>query len=465
MDSLISKTDTERIVDSSERVFSECFDMLSAFKSPNISISDALQRFQPALAEALYDLMTFYQKLKAERRYLISQKHNYSTTCFRSIMAENDSYTQTVQETIKIGKSLGDAFAWFFYQNNLPELLKHFEHPSTGLHVGGLGGKGELEFIKHNQVLSGLFVIYHGNTSMLRVGDFSLYAPKYGIVGLGELKTEPTENGIKVNAYISSRIDICTSDKGTKSQSIPIGKLTSMPTAFPTLKRQLAAQDDLLFHSQSTNNLQPAKYDYKLIEQLSIENPIVFNEDHSLMLTKLSCPEQSLFKIISTHQDIESMLPDNYATVTEKLVVPESAKNRFIVGLIDTEASYLRIPPFWWSIDNTLCKKIYFRQIYIATLFNPAHLIQHMEDNGFNITDDSINRREIDLIKTTEKRRFKLCDFNLFFDLVSYSLMVPKYILEIIDKVIADIEMDKYPPNTKIDMIVQQSIFPPSING
>ena len=93
---------------------------------------------------------------------------------------------------------------------NRPELDMHFEHPSTGLFVAGIGGKGEIEFIKNNQNLDGLFVVYHGITDMLRVGDFSLYANGMGIVGVGELKSQRKGDCISITANITSKVNIKT---------------------------------------------------------------------------------------------------------------------------------------------------------------------------------------------------------------------------------------------------------------
>ena len=60
-----------------------------------------------------------------------------------------------------------------------------------------------LEFIKNNQTIDGLFVVYHGITDMLRVGDFSLYANGIGIVGVGELKSQREGDHISVTANIT----------------------------------------------------------------------------------------------------------------------------------------------------------------------------------------------------------------------------------------------------------------------
>jgi hypothetical protein len=200
MHSLISEEAVKRNIDAAEETLNKCFGMLMDIKHASDTLGDAVINFQPLLAGCLYDMMGFYQKLQAEKDFIISQKSTWEQALFKDAITTNAKYLKVVKEVITIGKTLGDAFSWFFYSKNRLELDMHFEHPSTGLFVTGVGGKGEIEFIKNNQKLDGLFVVYHGITDMLRVGDFSLYANGIGIVGIGELKSQREGDHISVTA-------------------------------------------------------------------------------------------------------------------------------------------------------------------------------------------------------------------------------------------------------------------------
>ena len=205
---LTTKDDVKCIIDSAEKILYECFEMLLSLKHARDNLGDIILTFQPKLAECLYNLMQFYHKLKSENKDLISQKSSYDAVDFSKAMAENASFQRIIKTTIEIGKSLGDAYAWFFFRDNKLELNKHFSHKSTGLYTSGIGGLGELEFIKNTQNIDGLYVLYHGITSMLRIGDFSLYALDGGIVGVGELKTKHEEDTLKVFATITTKVSI-----------------------------------------------------------------------------------------------------------------------------------------------------------------------------------------------------------------------------------------------------------------
>ncbi|MCE5343449.1 MAG: hypothetical protein LLF96_07700 [Eubacteriales bacterium] len=61
---------------------------------------------------------------------------------------------KAVKATMEIGKSFGDAFAWFFYRGNFTELVKHFQHQPTGLYVVETGGIQSLRHISGTAVPS-----------------------------------------------------------------------------------------------------------------------------------------------------------------------------------------------------------------------------------------------------------------------------------------------------------------------
>ncbi len=111
---MISQVSVMEKIDLADTIFNRCFDCLLAMKHGDTNIGNTLLRFQPELAECLYDLMTFYQDLKSEENTMIISKSSYSFDDFRGTMAEIHKFLNVIKEVIEIGKSLGDAFAWFF---------------------------------------------------------------------------------------------------------------------------------------------------------------------------------------------------------------------------------------------------------------------------------------------------------------------------------------------------------------
>ena len=118
---LISKEVVKEKIDRAEKMLDECFGFLMDLKHVRDDLVPAITEFQPRLADCLHILMRFYQELQTEKKELISKKKEYDDAKFREIMKINAAYSKVVRTTIEIGKSLGDAFAWFFYQDNRSE--------------------------------------------------------------------------------------------------------------------------------------------------------------------------------------------------------------------------------------------------------------------------------------------------------------------------------------------------------
>lgn len=457
MYTLISLQTAKETINEAEKSLSKCFDMLIDIKNGTNLIKDALLNFQPLLADCLYELMAFYQKLHTEKDYIISQKNTWSSEYFKTTIATNAKLRDVVKETISIGKTLGDAFAWFFYTNNRPELDMHFEHPSTGLFVAGVGGRGEIEFIKHNQILDGLFVVYHGITDMLRIGDFSLYLNHGGIVGVGELKSQSEGNRINVSAHITSKIDVRKGEKTGNSGLSFDESVKQLQRVFPSLPKQLKIQDQLMQAKKddhTTNFL--ADYEYDVVNRLSPQFPLVLNADHSLLLCAAWSERHSLFEVL--FEDEQVAPPVELSTYALELMKPASQFNEAVISEIDTKMFFTRIPIFWWKIGDELCRDIYFRRVAISTVFNPAKLLSRFTDKGFRVLGTG-KLDEIKIEKNTDGKRLEFGNLQMYMDLIQHSMMRTDTVFAIAERLINCFEISELPSNSKVDIHIHQHNF------
>ena len=457
----ITREKASQIISDAEKELIECFEMLLDFRHGRNNLAKALTEFQPKLAECLYSLMKFYQELKQEKDLLIAQKANIDFDIFTQAMAFNATLSQVVSNTISIGKDMGDAYAWFFYRDNRSELDKHFSHEPTGLFVAGIGGRGELEFIKNNSNIDGLFVLYHGITNMLRIGDFSLYDIERGIVGIGELKTTQNGDHLRVTANITSRVNINPPD-GIKQQPSEDFEtsINILQKSFPKIRKQLQVQEDLLKQAQSDHNVSlMSSYEYELIDRLSQDTPVVINQDCSLMLVAAWSKYDALFDVLIS-EEVADGLPDNIADLSNQLLEPPSQYNEFILGKLNTQTSILSIPILWWDIEDDACRDIYFRKICIGTIFNPAKLLQFYIDDGFQI--EKFGRLEdIAISKTVDNKRVGIGHFSSICYLITNSLMKTPHVYAFSKKATNDILSGAYPPNSKIDMHIHLNNYGP----
>lgn len=352
---------------------------------------------------------------------------------------------------------MGDAYAWFFYHKNRSELDMHLAHQSTGLFTAGVGGRGELAFIKNNQTFDGLFVVYHGITDMLRVGDFSLYAGNHGIVGIGELKTEQQGEKLKITANITSKVDISAPEGATKESLSFSETLKNLKKKHPQLPRQLELQDKVVglnVSGPSSNHY--ADYEYNIINEISPEMPVVLNSDNSLLLCAAWSKYASLFDVLSTTESVEvpPVLSDKALTLME----PESPYNTAVLSELGTQVYQPRMPILWWKIDDDKCKDIYFKKLSISTVFNPAKLINRFLHEGFQVM--SFGRIEdIKLEQNMDGKRIELGELQMFCDLVHHSLMTTEAVFSMICGIINNFESGAFQSGTKAEMHIHLNTF------
>lgn len=449
MKDILNETDMVNIIGSAECSLNNCFEILLSIKNHQDNLDNSIMNFQPNLADCLYSLMDTYNVLKSQERYLIEQKNSLSIEIFTQLIRVNAKRIKMINECIKIGLSLGDAFAWLFFLNNREELDYHLFHPSTGLFPSNIGGKGEIEFLKRNPCIDGLYVIYHGITDMLRVGDFSLFQNGYGIVGNGEIKSEKVGSNLKVFASIYSKVDI-DPPKAMQSDLSFEDSIRQMTESFPRLLRQMKAQEQLMSikHSDYSSEF-VAEFDYEAVNKLSISSPFSFNSDSSLLLYSRWSKYQSLYEVLREEENIE--ISNEFSTYVQKLINPNSSFNAIYYGDLDLRILPSRIPAFWWNINDCICRDLYFKRISITTIFNPSVLLEMFINKGFNVVAFG-NVNDLKLEKVYKNKRIEFNNLQLYIDLISRNFMKTKSVFECAYEVISAIENGKIPENTKIDL-------------
>lgn len=458
MEQLISKEDVSGIIEKADKIFNECFTMLLHLKHGSDDLGDILMKFQPTLANGLDDLMKFYQKLISEKKELISSKHKFEKQIFAEKMNSNKIFLNAIREAIEIGKSLGDAFAWFFYQKDRDELDKQFQHNSTGLFVTGVGGKGEMEFITNISEISGCYVLYHSITNILRIGDFSLYAAKNGIVGTGELKTKKIEDTINVTASIVSKINLDISNKENKKIVFEKNFDNELKKDFPNIKKQLQIQEELLKIKPCDYSVsQGTTFEYNLIDDLSKDTSIVINNDNSLLLYAVWCKKTKLCDILMEQEEVEQ-LEETLEEKVKEIVLPNNPYNEIVLGEIVTQMSILRIPILWWDIKDDICRDIYFKKVCITSIFNPAKMLDLFVKEGFEIENFG-NLSEIKIGKKSGQMHIGFEHFDSICDLVNHSLMKTEDAFSFLQKAKETFQDKELLPNSKMEMHIHLDNF------
>jgi hypothetical protein len=234
---MITNREIRREIDDAELKLKECWDILCSLPTHP---TNQILRFQPLLAEVLHQLSSRYVAIAAERRELITRKSLLNPTWFAKQQARLAHHQLMLERIITIGKSLGDAFAWFFYQNDPALLRDHADGPQQKILATGIGGQGELAFIRGVRAIRGKMVLHHGITSILRIGDVSLIdLHQLRVAGIGEIKTAEDNGELLVHVEFLLRKDL---DIGESWEHTPNARDDTKFEFSPRIKQQLKRQ-------------------------------------------------------------------------------------------------------------------------------------------------------------------------------------------------------------------------------
>ena len=449
----MNKPELTELIEYSDSVFSKCFDTLMKLKSAELDNGQSLLDFQPDLASCMLKIMNAYKKICSDERALVCKKSSYKESVFSEIMSNYAKEKRMLKKLISIGKALGDGFAWFFYRNSKPQLRKHLEHESNGLFSGGIGGAGEVEFIKRNQNINGFFAVYHGITSMLRIGDFSLCGIDGIVVAVGELKTQKEENRLCISAYISSKIDITL--EGAAEQS---GEAVN-PDPMRLIK-ELNKQDDLLkakdaeiqaSRESKGNNLETI---IKAVE--SGDNVAVSDDKSTLVVTGRL--QGSLVSLLTQEENDTYELPEKIQSAAQEIIIEDSPYNEIRYTSISLEVWGFRRPIIWWEIGSEYIKDIIWGNLWVMTAFNMAHFYTKLEAEGFSLTRISKEGEQPEFIisKQIDDRKVNIESREMLIDLILQNLYKPSEVVDILCSMISDTKDLHKGNSVKIDLYINQ---------
>lgn len=385
-----------------EESFESCWRTLEALKRAgegSKELASELIMFQEKLALALYKLQKLRNRIAERMRYLVGRKDNYKKEWFSRRMKNLSAYSAGMSQTINIGKAIGDAFVFFFYRNNLDLLESQYLHERIEGFVAGTGGDGEMSFLQTHKHLEGKFTIYHGITNILRYGDFSFYDLKtHEITQIAEMKTKKLEG---------NELELSLTLVGTKTMKKPKDQTTSKVKPHPgmdqktadKLKRQVEAILKIVKPKKESDfsaTLEGSFYFRDIAElfnKTGMAKPHFVQASEGLLFAGVRFPKASLYTRMFNRKFTRLLesLPDNIIEPAKKLIKKDSPNNSLIMGQLlynpdfgDKNTSGT-IPLFWYPLNPSLLKDLYFTQFFVLSLFNPAHLIGELHTNGYHV--------------------------------------------------------------------------------
>lgn len=396
--------------------------MLKLKKGVNVEECEFIN-FQINLAECLYNTMFVYSEISQKEREYIGMKASLDKKNFIEKMKKCKEQKIKIKEAINIGKSIGDSFAYVFYRNSIEELEKHYVHPDNGLFVSGIGGRGEIEFIKANPTIDGYLVVYHSITNMLRIGDFSLCSLDGKVVGTGEIKSEyiNEKRTLASSVYLSSKVNL--EINGEKGEEI-YGNSTK-----EKIQKQLKNQDNLLksdFDNIINGKVKMNAQHFLIEMACNNEKGVAYNESSNTLI--IAVKEKEYY----ASESFDEILGQKLHNMTKRMI-KESQYNNIRMEQIRKEYKPYRKPIIWWEISDDIIMDILFDKIAIFSVVNFVTYYECLAEKGFKI---QFKEKEIDVGKKCGEYNIKLENFEMIEDLITHELYTQEDIVALISYIV-----------------------------
>jgi hypothetical protein len=366
--------------------------------------------------------------------------------------------------------TIGDAFAWLFYHNEREWLSRHEQHQRQKYLPPGLGGRGEIEFIRNAPVFAGYLVLYHGITTYLRLGDVSLIdLAKKRIIGIGELKTAGIQ-GDKL-AMQMTVVGHCDLRPPTLLASAPREVTRHLSAAMEDrLRRQVVAMRDAFRQKdESTPGVQHSIHSTsnhtalrEIKAGLEAGRTAHAKADDGLLLTSFRDQRARLSARLLGglppwfNRSLESLVPQ-----VMSICDSSSGDNSINISTIHYSSNgyshfHGTIPMYWWPLNKTFLRDLAFRRVIVVGIYNPVFLIGKLRGRGFRVRHQSKkNTFEIQK-KADDGRTVRLEGFPHLMNLIHRHLLSEDLVLSLLDKVMTEADDPKYKgKNVKFNMDIQ----------
>lgn len=464
---MITEEKIEQAVSRAEKSFYDCWDKLFAIKD-----AESLFSFQPALLTALYQIEAIYQEVCKEERELKRQRTKTNHKQVSERLQTLGLYKSVLNQVVDVGKVLGDAFAWIFYEKEKQLLKNHYDHEFIPHLTTRTGGRGEYEFAKKAPQFGKYLVLMHSVTTFLRHGDISLIDPiNLKVAAIGELKShKKSETEISVSIYLAGtklpkemlpkvREPQAEQERKTPEQKLP-------PEILDRLKRQIKGIQDAF--KPQTSAHPPEKIEMHLAEvklKELFDNSTIgkwgnIKVDRGLLLVGIKseispfCSQlkkEALTDENSFKQNLEALknpvngicdkkLPNNFVT-TAWILYPVNERYFLPFGMK---------PFLWWPLDRAVIKAIVFQQFRVMTLYNPAFLIDELNRNGFDVQFDQNKRLKI--TKKIGEKSFEFSGMDHFIAAVRTQFYADTGIVNFVRKAVEKIEAENFQQPTQVSV-------------
>jgi hypothetical protein len=421
------------------------------------------------LIEALWILDSQYRAISNEKTRLIQNKSRYSSSWFARRMGALDGYLKILRSEIGSAKTVGDGYAWIFYQDDDTLIDEHLKRQRQINLPPGVGGIGERAFVEKLQGLNRQFVLYHGITSYLRMGDVTFFDPATRRVrSIGELKSKQVGKdqyqitlGFVHSKDLEAPIDLASLQlqEGREGTDLPRSIATRLNKQLEEISGAIAnvkeAASDKIHATQGT-------FYFKELDEVITESctsgAAYRKAGKGLILGAIRANgDQASKRVFQKFNDLNNKLAWT-TEAAQSIFDPSLNDNCICFGTV----GYARdgfpivlpgtIPLMWWPVLRKNLYDLIFGKVIVVSLYNPAHFWQMLRSKGYNVTTDGRSHL-VSVVKTEGERRIDFRNIDYFRHLTTNFLMSDETVIDTLGQTLD--EAQKYKANQRVKLTLK----------
>ncbi len=422
---MISKKEVVRCLDIADEKLESIWRTLKVEKSDG----RILITCQNAIIEVLWVLDAQYQSIKKEQRRLIENKRRYSERWFAKEMKRLSDLGKIIAGEIGKARALGDGYAWIFYKEDRHLIDEHLKCQRQLNLPPSIGRLGERAFVEVAQGFGGCFVLYHGISSFLRLGDVSFYDPQTGhISSIGEVKSER----VKGDEYRLTVGVVYGRSFAPPIQMTEAGLEDRRPEALlsAAMQRRFDRQIGEIGKALNISRVADSRF-MRIAGQCHFESLAKVIEDSratgaayekagdGLLLAAFRIKGESASTRAFSSQSNLIKLIDPIREKAKSILLENSEENSLFLGNIGFEDDGFpgvlpgTVPLFWWPIPVDQLHDLLFGSVLVISIYNPVHFWQKLRSDGYtlNIGDKSRAMSATKKVKGSRVLRFENVDY------------------------------------------------------
>ncbi len=476
----ISARQVREALDVAEQQLAWCTRIVGALAGQKVgqTTGEDIVDFQQRLYRIIAELEDLYRRIKREERRLVEAKGRYDPTWFGKRMGQLSAYSKKLNTGLSLARAVGDGFVWFFYERD-PQLIdEHLKMQPQHLLPSDLGAAGERILLENLKGVDGKFVLYHGITSLLRIGDFSFIdMTSLRVACLAELKTSRIDAQV-----INLSLSIIAGDKdqipnfGIREPSETHALQPPAPSAQmqARFKRQRKVMQESIVAAKKgrdvlTVNSSDVGFLYRELEDVVRRSHARAFEyvkaGDGLVIAAWRPRGPRSYGSPSPKRQIDRMpeLAGDMTAWVAKILGAGSNWDSVAFGGLGGEDSMkprsTGLPFFAWEVDPQVLADIAFERVVVITLFNSGHLIKRLHASGYEVKLDeqgSLKRAT----KQINDKLIELENYRYFMSLVPWALMTEDSVMSIIEHSIeatTSMPVEKHPAKIEFRPVIRRN--------